>query len=267
MTLRWVPGWNGLTDPEAVSYVAAVEAADGQELEHGVAKAINDFVLGCKNDGIWDAIKASCILAGARTLSGALVPLVGTAPTNYNFVSGDYNRETGLKGNGSTKYLDSKRNNNADPQDNRHLAVYASTRNTETSIKTYIRATFAPGIGATQILTGAVAQKISTRCSADNTNTSSGNLHSSNGFFGVSRSLSASYAVRGSGINETITQASIAPGNANYFVFAGNNKSSGTTDVYSDGRLAFYSIGESLDLSLLDTRVSNLITAIGAAIP
>jgi len=28
-----------------------------------------------------------------------------------------------------------------------------------------------------------------------------------------------------------------------------------------------YSIGESLDLALLDTRVSNLMTAIGAAIP
>jgi len=35
----------------------------------------------------------------------------------------------------------------------------------------------------------------------------------------------------------------------------------------SDARLAFYSIGESLDLAALDTRVSNLITAIGAAIP
>jgi len=267
MTLRWVPGWNGLTEPEAVSYVAALEVADGQELEHGVAKAINDFVLGCKNDGIWDAIKACCILAGARTLAGALVPLVGTAPTNYNFVTGDYNRETGLAGNGSNKYLDSNRNNNADPQNSRHIAVYASTRNTETAVRAYIRATFTAGIGATQILSGAVAQKISSRCSDYNTNTSSANLHSSNGFLGVSRSLSASYAVRGSGINETITQASVAPGDANYFVFAGNDLGSASIDLYSDARLAFYSIGESLDLAKLDTRVSALITAIGAAIP
>jgi hypothetical protein len=28
MTLRWVPGWNGLTEPEAVSYVAAVQSMD-----------------------------------------------------------------------------------------------------------------------------------------------------------------------------------------------------------------------------------------------
>jgi hypothetical protein len=35
----------------------------------------------------------------------------------------------------------------------------------------------------------------------------------------------------------------------------------------SAARLAFYSIGESIDLAKLDTRVSALITAFGAAIP
>jgi hypothetical protein len=35
---------------------------------------------------------------------------------------------------------------------------------------------------------------------------------------------------------------------------------------YSDARLAFYSIGESLDLALLDARVTTLIQAIDAAI-
>jgi hypothetical protein len=36
---------------------------------------------------------------------------------------------------------------------------------------------------------------------------------------------------------------------------------------YSNARLAFYSIGESLDLALLDARVTALITAFGVAIP
>jgi len=265
MTLVWKSGYS--FDSDASTYIDAVETADGQALETGVRVAINDFVLGCKQDGIWNAIKASCILAGARTLDGALVPLTGGAPTNNNFVSGDYDRETGLVGNGSTKYLDSNRNNNADPQNNRHTAVYAFSRNTETGVRAYIRATFQAGVGATQILSGAVSQKISSRCSDDTTTSSSGNLHSSNGFFGISRSLSGSYAARGSGIDETITQTSIAPGNGDYLVFAGNNVSAGIIDLYSDARLSFYSIGESLDLALLDTRVSNLMTAIGAAIP
>jgi hypothetical protein len=124
VTLVWTPGYDdGSTytpgklvlskiqldarDADANAYMAAVEAADGEPLELGVRLAITDFVLGCKSDGIWTAIKASCILAGARTLTGALVPLVGAAPTNNNFVSGDYNRKTGLVGDGSTKYLNS----------------------------------------------------------------------------------------------------------------------------------------------------------------
>ena len=95
MTLVWSPGFN--YDTNASAYIDAVEAADGQALETATRYAINDFVIGCKQDGIWNAIKASCILSGARTLAGALVPLVGTAPTNNGFigVGTDYVRKTG----------------------------------------------------------------------------------------------------------------------------------------------------------------------------
>jgi hypothetical protein len=89
-------------DEDAGNYIQAVETADAQALEPATRKAINNFVIGCKQDGIWDAIKASCILAGARTRLGALTPLAGTAPTSFNFVDGDYNRKTGLVGDGST---------------------------------------------------------------------------------------------------------------------------------------------------------------------
>jgi hypothetical protein len=108
---------------------SSVEAADGQALETATRMAINSFVKGCKADGIWPAIKASCILAGARTLTGALIPLVGSAPTNNGFIGigTDYVRKTGLVGNGSTKYLDSNRANNADPQNSNHNACWVST--------------------------------------------------------------------------------------------------------------------------------------------
>jgi hypothetical protein len=119
LTLR--KGYIGTDDPDAEAYIAAVEAADlaadptAEPLETATKVAIHSFVKGCKADGIWPAIKASCILAGARTLNGALVPLAGTAPTNFNFISGDYNRKTGLVGDGSTKYLDSNRNDTSEP--------------------------------------------------------------------------------------------------------------------------------------------------------
>jgi hypothetical protein len=71
LTLR--KGWQPM-DTDAAAYITAVETADDQTLEEKTKIAIDNFVLGCKADGIWTAIKASCILAGARTLNGALVP-------------------------------------------------------------------------------------------------------------------------------------------------------------------------------------------------
>ena len=59
-------------DADASAYILAVEAADGQTLEPATRSAINKFVVGCKADGIWAAIKASCIMAGARTFSWRL---------------------------------------------------------------------------------------------------------------------------------------------------------------------------------------------------
>jgi hypothetical protein len=57
-------------------------------------------------------------------------------------------------------------------------------------------------------------------------------------------------------INSTATNAN------NYFVFASNTGISAV--IFADGRLAFYSIGESIDLALLDARVTTLINAYGA---
>jgi hypothetical protein len=258
MTLIVKPGFNGMTDADAIAYVNAVEAADGQLLEFGVGKAINDFVVGCKLDNTWSAIKASCILAGARTLTGALVPLVGTAPTNNNFVSGDYNRETGLVGDGSTKYLDSNRLSSADPQDNFHLSMSASTA-ASSGTQMYIggQTTISNDIyrdGANLI--------VRSRTFAATTYASQG---SATGFIGHSRAVAASFTSRLGGATQSNSLLSSSSTGANIFVFARNNN--GSLSLPTDARLAFYSIGESLDLALLDARVSALITAFGVAIP
>ena len=263
MTLRWVPGWNGLTEPEAVSYVAAVEAADGEPLEFGVAKAINDFVLGCKNDGIWDAIKASCILAGARTLDGALVPLVGTAPTNYNFVAGDYNRETGLAGDGSKKYLDSNRANNADPQNNAHRSVFVTSPTTSSGDNFY-GAEGALVAGGDNLVRSAANLQGASRGTGTGAGFSISGEGITLGLKGISRNNSANYTVRTSSANTTANVASESPTSVDIAIFA---RSTVSPANYSNASIAFYSIGESLDLAALDTRVSALITAIDAAIP
>ena len=82
------------------------------------------------------------------------------------------------------------------------------------------------------------------------------------GFAGHSRPSSASYIIRANSGNYTKSRTSETPFDGNVFVFATNPES-----FYSNARLAFYSIGESLDLALLDARVTTLINALAAAIP
>jgi hypothetical protein len=240
-------------DPDAAAYIAAVEAADTQALEPAVRTAINDFVVGCKADGIWGAIKASCILAGARTLSGALVPLVGTAPTNFNFAAGDYNRKTGLVGDGSTKYLDSGRASNSDPLDNVHQSCYISAVPTNAT-------TALIGAGA-----GSETPQIAIHILGDrHRNRSNGAISRSNvvGLVGTSRSTSSGYASRTGGSSFTHPLPSESSNALTHFIFA----RSGSSLLPSNARLSFYSIGESLDLALLDARVTALINAFDAAI-
>ena len=241
------------SDPDAIAYIAEVEQQDTQALEYSVKVAINNFVVGCKADGIWDAIKASCILAGARTLNGALVPLVGTAPTNFNFVSGDYDRKTGLKGDGSTKYLDSNRNNNADPQNSKHLAIYQSSLATFSSL--ILATTNVPGRSALISFTpGGISSRI-------NSGTNTAQNGNAVGFVGGVRTSSTATSARVGGADFPETVTSQAPVNQSLGVFA-----SGDGQTATDARIAFYSIGEALDLELLDTRTTRLNAEIQFAI-
>jgi hypothetical protein len=246
----------GIDDPDAAIYVAAVEAADGQSLETATKVAIHSFVKGCKADGIWPAIKSSCILSGARTLAGALIPLAGPAPTNVSnlFVADDYNRKTGLKGNGTTKYLNTNRTNESDPATSKHLVVYQ----TETETRDTTRGAIGV-ITNCELITTATARFFRAN---DNQAGLSGLSTFAAGTWGVERSGSNanSYFYGGTLYVGTQVQSSFPTGNM--LIFArdlGGNR--------SDGRIAFYSIGTSLLLSALNTRLVALFNAFAAAIP
>jgi hypothetical protein len=223
-----------------------------------VRKAITDFIVGCKADGIWSAIKASCILMGARTLSGALVPLVGAAPTNNGpFVSGDYNRKTGLVGNGTTKSINTNRAANADPQNDFHFYVYVSTADTVSGGYLGSRTsdlTSRQGVGP---FSGSLFFSNRSSPAASGTGSQTGGL-------GTSRSASTGYSIRRNSQNDTRTVTSVTPDSTKIFVFA-DSTPTGAAE-FSNGRIAFYSIGQSLTLSLLDSRIATLYNAIGAAI-
>ncbi len=243
-------------DVDALAYIAAVEVADGQSLESATRLAINAFVKGCKTDGIWNAIKASCILAGARTLSGALVPLRGIAPTNFNFVSGDYNRKTGLVGNGTTKYLDSNRNVNVEPQNNFSISVFPTTLGV--SVSAYI------GAGGASTGSSQINESV-TNATFYNRKGSAGIKQTfANFLVGSTRNNLNNFSGITGGTTSTFAINSETPYNANALVFARNAP---TVGLYSQARISFYHIGESLDLALLDSRVSTLMTDLTAAIP
>lgn len=243
-------------DLDAWDYIYRVQAADGQDLEDSVIAAMLKFVIGCKTDGIWDAIKASCVMAGARTLNGALVPLKGAAPTNFNFESTDYNRKTGLKGDGATKYLNANRANNADPQNSHHQSVWVSEHSAGTA--SYINAGNT-ATGSTSIVKTTTSYAPRSRNSQNDTVGFSNFLP---GLVALSRDNAANYTLRYQSNQSVITRSSQAPTNAPTEIY---RRPDATT--YADARFAFYSIGEAINMPQLDARVFGLLTDLNIAIP
>jgi hypothetical protein len=246
-------------DADALAYIAAVEFADGGVLEPAVKTAINDFIVTCKADGNWDPIKSCCLLAGPASLTGALVPLRGEAPTSYNFDAADYNRTTGLIGNASNKYLNANRNNNADPQNNFSMWVYTSVTG---SVSVGVRL-----IGVAGSSTGS-SNMLSVSSGWQARNRTSGFTTSVNGYptglVGISRSESGSFVLRKNGTTTTATANSETPANIPIGVFCGLNASEVASN-FSSARIAAYGIGESVDLAKLDTALTAYMAAIAAA--
>jgi hypothetical protein len=252
------PVQTGGFEYETIVYLGKVEAADGQLLEQSVKIAINNFVAGCKNDGTWVAIKACCILAGARTLSGALVPLAGLAPTNNGpFVASDYNRKTGLMGNGSTKTLNSNYIIPTANRNNTHASTWITTLPNNN--------TFAGIFGVGDGSVGDTSLRMGGNFSTFFHNINNGGAQSSiagTNFVGLSRNQSTQYSLRSNNATQNSGASSINPRQTVFSIYT--RTGAGTA---GNGRLAFYSIGESLDLALLDARVTTLINAFAAAIP
>jgi hypothetical protein len=192
-------------------------------------------------------------------LAGALVPLVGTAPTNYNFVAVDYNRETGLVGNGSTKYLDSHYVYPVEYLSNHHIAVYSTSSVSSTmhlagldEASKRVRIGFANNVFYT---------------SANSTTVFSSSTAAS-GTIGLARASASSFTRFDNKTAATVTaNSSSSISSVNSYVYTTNTGTNTPQIYYSSARLAFYSHGESLDLALLDARVTTLMSDLAAAIP
>ena len=268
-THRFAGGYPGLssqplpTDADAIDYLTRMATADGAGVEVGVATAVDAFFKALKADGLFDAIKASCILCGARTITGALVPLAGPAPSaEGGWASGDYSRTTGLSGDGNALYLDSNYLDNADGEDDNHRAAYHST------------ITLPGGVigvrqddGITPFSGTHIYQQQSNMLGRNRSvsfSTHSTNNNTASTFSGISRQSSSEYTFRSYGTSDVVSQNSDVSARAiNVRVFGRGHD---LVQNLFDGSIAFYSIGASVDLEALDTAVSNLVTAIGNAL-
>jgi hypothetical protein len=248
-------------DADARAYLAAVRIADGSNLEPAVAKAISDFVVGTKADGTWSLITASCILMGAKTLNGALVPLKGPTPTGINLAAGDYNRETGIKGNGVDKAINTNRAGNADGQNSLHFAVYISEAHTGAANGAYIASGNLNQTSASGLFRGGGLGSHTYRIRGQ----SIANATTPPGAFAGVRVDSTTAVLYGDSAATNTSATSVTAAATNWWVL-GNNSTGTTNQFPCDGRVAFYSVGAAISSNSLLTRIATLYAAIGAAL-
>jgi hypothetical protein len=154
--------------------------------------------------------------------------------------------------------LDSNRAANADPLNSVHIAVFAYTATTVGQVLGNDDAGRLSLYGPS-----AAVKNIALRQAAGSDLNASASFPT---FFGGSRSSSSQIIGRISGINQVISVTSTSGASSSIAVFA-RKASGGAINNFSNGLIAFYSIGEALDLALLDARVTDLINAFAAAIP
>lgn len=247
--MSWIISGSEKFDPDAQSYIGRVESADQDNLEPAVKSAINEFVVGCKSDGIWDSISATCILSGAKTLNGALIALKGPDPTNYGpFTQSDYNRKTGIIGDELTKYLDTNVYHESLPPLSKHTSVYVSQVSGSGSFMgwragsqwlMYPLSVFMPGptVGWPTTFTAPT--------------------------FGFVQINGTSFQSRCNGLNKTVQGTYVGTSTSITWTVLERNLS----PLKGAHRVSFYSVGQALDSSLLDSRVTILLNSFAANIP
>ena len=181
-------------DPDASRYIARVEARDHQPLQKHIKKAINNLVIGLKAGGVWFSIKTFGLLAGPRTLAGAMVALRGPDPIPYNFLPAHYTQTGGLVGLAAgLRTLDSGFALNSVPRDDIHASIWlASTPNA-----THMGAANVSGGG---LAIGTNGTNAIYRIRSAGASTVAGNT---GGFYGVSRNNSTTVNSRNAFTNNS----------------------------------------------------------------
>jgi hypothetical protein len=261
---------------------ADVAAGNNLGLETAVRDAYSNFITSCIDNGSLGTsggvlsqansiLKAAPIMMGARTISGAMVPLVGPTPIRGGTAGGwVYDRKLGLRGNGTNNFLDTQRAGNADPQNSKHVSCYVTSPATGNTTQVFIGDISSTVEGASLIykigaLDGGNENIAMMANSPFPAITSAPSAAFGTGFLGISRSG----ANNANGIIYGVTSAttstpSSAPAASNIAVFA---RTVAAPARFCNATINFYSIGTNIDLTLLNASLATLTAQIAAAIP
>ena len=198
----------------------------------------------------WDDMESAASFVGVG-IEGVAVPLKDGMPTitNNNFVDADLDQLTGLKGDGSTKYLNTNVSTSALSLDDHSLSVFLSdTRDSATG-------RYISGAAGNLSVLGNTTSGFRAR-SATSTLDTLGSSTATNAIIGISRNNSANYDWR-YGTSGTQVTPSVSLSVADIMVF-----SDGANETAA--RLATYHVGAALDLAVLEGLQATLIAEIAA---
>lgn len=205
------------------------------------------------------------------TGEGALEGLLPTHDkgTIFAAVSGDWNAKTGLKGDGSSIYVNSNRNNNADGKDDQSMGAYLTEG--MGTVEDYQSVIGAGGTssGASQIRTERTqesgGERLLLRSQTITVDVTSRQPTPRTGFLAIGRVEDTNFVLREQGSNQGFTRNSQTPYNAAIGVFS--REHNGLFRERSLMRSPFYFIGPGLseaDLAELDAATTEFATALAA---
>ena len=247
----------------------------GGSASNATILALNTFCAAIDNAGIRNKFYRLNLFCG-NNLQACLVPLY-TGPSsnfaglqnygygselNFNFVSSDYvetGASGGLKGNGSTKYLNSGFPTNSLPEGNRHLAVYEKTKATNAYDVSIGSEGSLANTNQFQLATGGSATDY-VFCYTSLTGRVTDPTSYSGGAFWVGCNSSTAYGTLYKNGSSVVSGSAVAatPTSAPLYLFTLNRLNAGSD--FSDVRLSGYSTGLSMD----STQVTAYYNAIQA---
>lgn len=258
--------------PDTANYLTRVETEDGQALEPAIAEAWNVFFHAMDDPDHPTPTAATHKIAlaegtmipmlGARTLAASLLPLYPDmpSPTNIGFVTGDYDRATGLKGDGISKYVDMALLDSDLPQNDYSYGIFQTE--VAGNGQVFIGSGLSPD-GASRL--GNATASFRDFLHRNRSNSGQGEVGADPiGFTASSRDDSSGYTARTNGTSYSRSFGSQTPTGLSVFAFATNNN--GSPHFFCSARQIMPYACRSVDLAYMDSCLTTLQSSIAAAL-